>query len=68
LNIIREVYCAHERRPPNNFEIIAGLAAIRGIKDSAQIEDAIVSHIDFHEGMGEPKGKPSLKCLSHVRL
>ena len=47
IEIIRNTYRSYERRSPDNFEIVASLAAIGGIVDEAQIIHAIKTQIDF---------------------
>jgi putative GTP pyrophosphokinase len=47
MEAIRAVYGTCEGRVPNDFEIVASLAAIRGLKDTHDIEQAVKSQIDF---------------------
>ncbi len=47
MEIIRKVYSGYEGRSPNNFELVASLAAIRGISDESAIEEAVKSQVDF---------------------
>jgi putative GTP pyrophosphokinase len=44
---IRAIYRACEGRVPNNFEIVASVAAIRGLREANGIEQAVKSQIDF---------------------
>jgi putative GTP pyrophosphokinase len=47
MDVIRAVYKGCEGRPPNSFEVVASVAAIRGLQDQKEIEEAVKSQIDF---------------------
>jgi GTP pyrophosphokinase len=47
IETIRAVYRGIEGRPPNHFEVIASVAAIQGVRDPNEIEEAVRSQIDF---------------------
>lgn len=47
MEMIRAVYRGAEGRPPNHFEVVASVAAIRGLTDRKDIEDAVKSQIEF---------------------
>ena len=47
LESIHAVYRGVEGRTPNNFEVVASVAAIMGAADQKEIEDVVKSQIDF---------------------
>jgi putative GTP pyrophosphokinase len=47
LEIIRNTFRSSEGREPGNFEIVAGVAATRGIEDEASIASAVREQIAF---------------------
>lgn len=47
IDAIRSIYRASEGRQPNHFEVVASIAAIRGITDAKNIEEAVGSQIEF---------------------
>lgn len=47
IEIIRNSYRVHEGRDPIGFEIVANLAAIRGITDENELPNVIGAQIDF---------------------
>ncbi|MCK4858479.1 MAG: hypothetical protein KAT58_10955 [candidate division Zixibacteria bacterium] len=55
IDAIRNVYGDYEGRPPNNFEVVASIAAIRGLQDQNEIEEAVTSQIDFLKAWGKLK-------------
>jgi putative GTP pyrophosphokinase len=59
IDIIRNTYRAYERRTPDNFEIVASLAAVHGINDESKIIAAIKTQIDFLKAWEELKRKTS---------
>jgi putative GTP pyrophosphokinase len=59
IDVIRNTYRASERRSPDNFEIVASLAAIHGVSDEALIIAAIKTQIDFLNAWEELKRRIS---------
>lgn len=59
IDVIRNTYRAYERRSPDNFEIVASLAAIHSINDESLIIAAIKTQIDFLNAWEELKRKVS---------
>jgi putative GTP pyrophosphokinase len=47
LEIIRNTYRNSEGRPPSNFELVAGIAAMRGLTDEHDMVAALRAQIDF---------------------
>jgi putative GTP pyrophosphokinase len=47
MEAIRAIYRGREGRVPNDFEVVASVAAIRGLKQLNDIEQAVKSQIDF---------------------
>ena len=47
IETIRHVYLNHEGRSPNNFEIVANIATLRGIHEETAVTEAIKAQIDF---------------------
>jgi putative GTP pyrophosphokinase len=59
IDIIRNIYRAYDRRTPDNFEIVASLAAAHGITEEAKIIAAIKTQIDFLKAWEELKKRTS---------
>ncbi|HZG52809.1 MAG TPA: hypothetical protein VEZ40_11805 [Pyrinomonadaceae bacterium] len=58
IDIIRNTYRAYERRAPDNFEIVASIAAIGGITEEALMVEAIKTQIDFLKAWVDLKKQP----------
>lgn len=54
---IRETYTQQEKRLPVNFEVVASLAAIRGLKDRPAMTEAIQTQIAFLNVWSEIKSE-----------
>ena len=47
IEIVRNTFRSVEGQEPRNFDIVAGIGAIRGIKDERQISRAVKTQIEF---------------------
>lgn len=59
MEIIRNTYRLQDGRSPDNFEIVASLAAIKGVEEQDKIIDSIKTQINFLKAWEEIKKNPS---------